>query len=60
VASYRGQILFDTTKPEGTPQKLLDVNHLKTLGWSSAIEMHQGISEANSWFCACCMYKQNQ
>lgn len=43
IVGYDGQLLFDTTKPDGTPRKLMDVNKLKNLGWSATITLEQGI-----------------
>lgn len=40
---YEGQIVFDTTKPDGTPRKLMDTNKMLILGWSSRIELREGI-----------------
>ena len=43
VVDYRGEILWDTSKPNGTPRKLLDVSKAKALGWSSRVELEEGI-----------------
>ena len=43
VVDYRGEILWDTSKPNGTPRKLLDVSKAKTLGWTSRVELEEGI-----------------
>jgi len=43
-------IVFDTTKPDGTPRKLLDVSRLHALGWSHRIELRQGIESTYQWF----------
>jgi len=43
VVDYKGKIAFDTTKPDGTPRKLLDVARMHDLGWSSTIPLHQGL-----------------
>jgi len=45
IIGYSGAIVFDTTKPDGTPRKLMDVSKLKSLGWTSSIELRQGISD---------------
>jgi GDP-L-fucose synthase len=50
VVGYQGKIKFDTTKPDGTPQKLLDVNRLKSLGWNSHTVLNSGISKAYKYY----------
>jgi GDP-L-fucose synthase len=47
---YRGQLLFDTTKPDGTPRKLLDVSRLEQLGWRARIPLREGIEQTYAWF----------
>lgn len=43
VVGYEGEILWDTSKPNGTPRKLLDVNKAKALGWEAKVELDEGI-----------------
>lgn len=43
IVGYSGDIVFDTTKPDGTPKKLLDVTHLKQMGWEAQIPLRKGI-----------------
>lgn len=43
VAGYEGELVFDTSKPDGTPRKLMDVSYLHSLGWKHKIELEQGI-----------------
>ena len=50
IIGFRGQLQFDTSKPDGTPQKLLDVSRLSTLGWRPSIDLHQGITTTYRWF----------
>lgn len=45
VAGYKGKIVYDTTKPDGTPQKLLDVSRLNRLGWKARISLRDGIKQ---------------
>lgn len=45
VVGYKGEIKLDTSKPDGTPRKLLDVSKLKDFGWSSSITLEDGISK---------------
>jgi GDP-L-fucose synthase len=46
VVGYDGEIVFDTSRPDGTPQKLLDVSILTKLGWTARIPLHEGIVAA--------------
>jgi GDP-L-fucose synthase len=50
VVGYNGKIKFDTTKPDGTPQKLLDVSRLFSLDWHSHTELNPGIENAYKCF----------
>jgi len=43
IAGYQGELVFDTTKPDGTPRKLMDVSYLHSLGWKHKIELEEGI-----------------
>jgi GDP-L-fucose synthase len=52
VVYPEAQIVFDTEKPDGMPQKLLDVSRLHDLGWRHTIGLRQGISQAYEWFVA--------
>ncbi|EFH5696858.1 NAD-dependent epimerase/dehydratase family protein, partial [Escherichia coli] len=44
VVGYQGKIVFDATKPDGTPRKLMDVTRLKNLGWQHRYNLHEGLS----------------
>lgn len=50
VTGYEGEILWDTTKPDGTPRKLLDVSKINALGWEAKIELPAGIKSTYSWY----------
>lgn len=50
VVGYEGNISWDTTKPDGTPRKLLDVSKLHNLGWRHAIELNNGLQMTYNWF----------
>jgi GDP-L-fucose synthase len=50
VVGYKGKIVFDTTRPEGVPQKLLNVSKINELGWSAKISLHDGLTDAYSDF----------
>jgi GDP-L-fucose synthase len=52
VVGYRGRLVFDTSRPDGTPQKLLDVSKLAQLGWRSKTPLRQGIAAAYADFLA--------
>jgi GDP-L-fucose synthase len=43
IVGFKGELNFDTTKPDGTPRKLMDVSRLHNLGWSHKIELKDGI-----------------
>ncbi|MBK6833695.1 MAG: GDP-L-fucose synthase [Bacteroidetes bacterium] len=43
IAGYEGELVFDTSKPDGTPRKLMDVSYLHSLGWKHKIELEEGI-----------------
>lgn len=50
VVGFRGKIGLDPSKPDGAPQKLLNVQRLASLGWESRIGLREGISDAYQWF----------
>jgi GDP-L-fucose synthase len=52
VTGYEGRLEFDTTKPDGTPRKLLDVSRISALGWRPQISLRSGIEQVYTWFCA--------
>jgi GDP-L-fucose synthase len=52
VTGFEGRLIFDTTKPDGTPQKLLDVSKLTSLGWRARIGLEEGIADTYRWFLA--------
>lgn len=52
VVGYTGRICFDSSKPDGTPRKLVDSSFLKSLGWSPKVDLRQGIGQAYAWFLA--------
>ncbi len=51
VVGYKGELVFDATKPDGTPRKLLDVSRLHALGWKAKVELRGGIERTYKWFC---------
>lgn len=50
IIGYKGKIEFDTTKPDGTPRKLMDVSRLAQLGWKYKTELEEGIEKTYRWF----------
>lgn len=50
VVGFNGEIIWDTTKPDGAPRKLMQVDRLKKLGWHSTISLDNGLRDAYSWF----------
>lgn len=52
VVGFEGLIQFDTSKPDGTPRKLLDVSRLKALGWGPQVPLRDGLVATYNWFAA--------
>lgn len=52
VVGYHGEIVFDPTQPDGTPQKLLDVSRLADLGWRASIDLATGLKTTYDWYVA--------
>lgn len=50
VTGFKGQIVFDSSKPDGTPQKLQDVSRATALGWSAKVSLHEGVEKTYAWF----------
>jgi len=50
VIGFEGELKFDTTKPDGTPRKLVDVTKINTLGWKATISLEEGLQKAYNWF----------
>lgn len=50
VVGYRGDLAFDTSKPDGTPRKLLDVSKLGALGWRAKTALREGITSTYAWY----------
>ena len=54
VIGFKGEIVYDSSKPDGTPRKLLDVTRLHNLGWKHSTNLEEGIEKAYKW------YKENE
>ncbi len=50
LAGFNGEIEWDTSRPDGTPRKVLDISRLKQLNWAPSIGLEEGISETIHWF----------
>jgi len=55
VVGFDGELAWDTTKPDGTPRKLLDVSKIRALGWKPAVPLRDGIVRTYDWFRANCV-----
>jgi GDP-L-fucose synthase len=52
VVGWHGELTFDTTKPDGTPRKVLDVSRLRDLGWTPSTGLREGVERTYAWFVA--------
>ena len=50
VVGFSGELNFDTSKPDGTPRKLLDVTKLHNLGWQASVQLEEGLQDTYKWF----------
>jgi len=50
AAGFTGEIAWDTSKPDGTPRKVMDVSRVKSLGWSPKISLSDGIAQTIAWY----------
>jgi GDP-L-fucose synthase len=50
IVGWKGTFTFDTSKPDGTPRKVMDVSRLRTLGWSAPTDFESGMKEAYQWY----------
>jgi nucleoside-diphosphate-sugar epimerase len=50
AVGFQGELVFDSSKPDGTPRKLLDVSRLSRLGWEAKIDLRDGIRQTYQWF----------
>ncbi|MBW7906811.1 MAG: GDP-L-fucose synthase [Phycisphaerae bacterium] len=52
IVGYRGQIVFDPSRPDGTPRKLLDISRITALGWQARTPLHDGLRSTYQWYTA--------
>ncbi|WP_097460151.1 GDP-L-fucose synthase [Mangrovitalea sediminis] len=52
VVGFEGELVFDASKPDGAPRKLMDVSRLKSLGWKASITLEAGLRQTYHWFLA--------
>jgi GDP-L-fucose synthase len=50
IVGFQGSVVFDRSKPDGTPRKLLDVTRLSSLGWKPRIRLEDGIRDTYDWY----------
>lgn len=50
VIGFDGEVVYDSTKPDGTPRKLMDVSRLKAMGWQAKTSLKEGLSSTYTWF----------
>jgi len=50
VVGYRGKLIFDTTKPDGAPRKLIDVSRLSNIGWNYSVNLKDGLNKTYKWY----------
>jgi GDP-L-fucose synthase len=50
VVGFEGKLVFDTSKPDGTPRKLVDTGKINGLGWQAKTGLHEGLTQAYQWF----------
>ena len=50
VVGYKGRLTFDTSRPDGTPRKLIDVTRLKKMGWEYSVDLEEGLEKTYAWY----------
>jgi len=50
LTDFKGKVVWDKTKQDGTPQKLLDVERLHELGWKNKVQLEKGIERDYDWY----------
>jgi GDP-L-fucose synthase len=52
IVGFTGELVFDPTKPDGTPRKLLDVSKLRSMKWSPKVALEAGVRATYKWYLA--------
>jgi GDP-L-fucose synthase len=50
IVGHQGEIIWDDTKPDGTPRKLMDISKMHELGWKHQVDLEEGIAKTYAWF----------
>lgn len=50
IVDYKGEIYFDTSKPDGTPRKLMDISAINSLGWKARVSLEDGLNKTYKWY----------
>jgi GDP-L-fucose synthase len=50
ITGHQGEIIWDSTKPDGTPRKLMDISKMHALGWKHQVQLEEGIQKTYNWF----------
>jgi GDP-L-fucose synthase len=50
IVGFKGEIVRDTTKPDGTPRKLMDAGKLRAMGWKPQVSLEEGIGRVYAWY----------
>ena len=50
VMGFDGEVVWDSSKPDGTPRKLIDVSKLHSLGWTHKVEIEEGVEKLYAWY----------
>jgi len=50
VVGFKGELVFDTEKPDGAPRKLIDVSRLSNMGWKYSVELKHGLEQTYEWY----------
>jgi len=50
VVGFKGNLTFDTTKPDGSPRKLIDVSRLSNMGWGYSVDLKEGLKKTYKWY----------
>ena len=50
IVGHQGDIVWDSSKPDGTPRKLMDISKMHALGWKHKVDLEEGIQKTYNWF----------